>query len=39
MENDVECLADRRGLGGYSSEEFVKRYCSYVAQVITFSVT
>ena len=25
MENEFECLANRRGLGGYFSEEFVKK--------------
>ena len=27
-ENEFECLTDRRGLGGYFSEEFVKKYYS-----------
>ena len=26
LENEFECLADRRGLGGYFSEEFEKKY-------------
>ena len=37
MENEFDCLADRWGLSGYFSEEFVKK--KFLSQVITFFVT
>ena len=32
MENEFECLTDRRGLGGHFSEEFVKQNYSWPEQ-------